>query len=209
MKRYSIALTVLLGAVLITSTGCFKQTTNHGLVERAEAKTASGEKAGKTQTVAGLSLATSLPFRENERMDAEMGKVPDDARSKIVSYESWNAESENSDWTVIVHRITYSPDIELDLSGAAKGAVEDVAEGLENACKPEYTINSQMIANMPGRYLSLMCNLPQEGPLYMEAVTFAKDATLWQVRVLFQDKAKLTEAKAILNSVKTNQISQR
>jgi hypothetical protein len=202
MKRNPAVFSVLLGVVLFTSMGCFKQATAPGFVEKAEAQT-TVTKVSQTQTVAGLSLDSPFTFvRANERLDTGLRDLSEDIRSNIVSYESWDATAADGTQKIVVNRITYRKGRELNLDAATEGSVEDIMLGLENACKPQYKINSQMVANLPGRYLSLSCNLPQEGPVYVESITFADKETLWFVQVAFDSKAKLAAAKSILNSVR-------
>jgi len=208
MKCRPVLFTVLLGTVLFTAAGCFKQASDSGLVARAEAQTPNTQKIGQTQTVAGLSLESPFSFvRANERLDNGLRELSEDIRSNIVSYESWDATAQDGTQKIVVNRITYAKGTELSLDAATEGSVEDIMTGLENACKPKYQINSQLVANLPGRYMSFSCNLPQEGPVYVESITFADNETLWYVQVAFQDKAKLAEAKDILNSVRMNTVS--
>ncbi len=209
MKRSHALLTFLLGTVLITSTGCIGSPTNEGWMEKAAAQTAFAPRGWKSQQVARLSLQTPTAFvQANQRLDVGLRELPEDIRAKIVSYESWDADADAGAWKVVVNRITYTKGLELNLDEATKGTVEDITSGLENACKPHYQITSQLVVGLPGRYLSLSCDLPNEGPVYVEAVIFSDNETLWQVQVAFADKAKLAEAKEVLQSVKLNQTSQ-
>lgn len=210
MKRNPAVFTVLLGTVLVISTGCFKQASPPSLVEKAEAQTAIAPKVGQPQTVAGLTIASPFSFvRANERLDVGLRELSETVRSNIVSYESWDATAKDETQKIVVNRITYAKGMELNLDAAAEGSVEDIMTGLEHACKPQYVIKSQLVANLPGRHVSFRCNLPDDGPVYVESLTFADHETMWHVQVAFQDKAKLTEAKAILGSVQMNAVSQK
>ena len=226
MKSRATAFTVLLSTIVLTASGCFKQISpmqDHKLnqlnrevdewIKQTEAQSSevppvvatTGAQQG--QTVAGLSIQSPLSFvRANQRFDVGLRELPAEIRSKILSYESWDAVNDEGTWKIVVNRITYHKGTELDLDAAAEGSVEDIAIGLENACKPQYVIHSRLVANLPGRYLSLSCNLPQEGPVYVEGMTFADRETLWQVQVAFEDKAKLAAAKNILASIKMAQL---
>lgn len=210
MQRNSVVLPVLLGSVLLISTGCFKQTATPQWVEPAEAKTVVATTSGHQHTVAGLSLESPFPFvRANKRLDVGLRDLAADIRANIVSYESWDATAADGTQKIVVNRITYRKGTQLNLDAATEGSVEDIMTGLENACKPKYVIHSQLVANLPGRYMSFSCTLPQEGPVYVESLTFADKETLWQVQVAFDNPAKRSEVQDLLDSVRMHQVSRQ
>lgn len=205
LKQRAVLFSLVLGSVLVTATGCINQQAEAELVSETEIQTAPLTNGWTPQVAAGLSINSPVKLnRSNQRMDQSLGELTADIRSKIRSYESWDAERDEGTWMLVVNRISYDQETELDLDEALKGTVEDITEGLENACKPEYTSTSQMVAGQPGRRLSLSCNLPDEGPVYVEGVLFSQGTTFWQVQVAFQDRAKRAEAEQILQSVKLN-----
>lgn len=199
------------GALVLVTMGCTARGVATGRADGPGASEAGVVLAGETtpQAIAGLSLSSPLPLkRANQRLDEGLGTLEADVRTRINSYESWEAERDNGAWMLVVNRITFAPDTPLDLDEAVKGTVEDITDGLEQACQPQYSTTSGMVAGLPGRRLSLRCDLPKEGPVYVEGIIFSQASTLWQVQVAFQNPVQKAEAQRILQSVKVAATSQ-
>ncbi len=158
---------------------------------------------GAQQAIAGLAITSPLPLkRANQRLDDGLGALEAEVRSQISSYESWEAERDNGAWILVVNRITFVPGAQLDLDEAVNGTVEDITDGLEQACQPQFSATPGMVAGLPGRRLSLRCDVPTGGPVYVEGVLFSQKTTLWQVQVAFQNPGQKAEAQKILQSVR-------